>query len=122
LKTNIRPDGIFIKDEIVKKVAGALGIDEKVVDRVVRHEYSTAFDALLTNKSVEFPGMGKFVFSGPKARRKIKRLLIYESKCREDLEGPLITEKQRGNFMIRLKYLEDMILALKSRMDDFRNI
>jgi hypothetical protein len=114
LKTNIRPDGIFIKDEIVKKVAGALGIDEKVVDRVVRHEYSTAFDALLTNKSVEFPGMGKFVFSGPKARRKIKRLLIYESKCREDLEGPLI--------MIRLKYLEDMILALKSRMDDFRNI
>ena len=69
-------------------------VSERVIERVITHQFNAAEDATKTNNSLEISGFGKFVFNTSKANKKIVKLIkakkVYEQQL---VENTLPTKK-----------------------------
>tara|TARA_R100000541_G_scaffold48703_3_gene55797 strand:- start:353 stop:634 length:282 start_codon:yes stop_codon:yes gene_type:complete len=69
-------------------------VSEKVIERVITHQFNAAEDATKTNNSLEISGFGKFVFNKSKADKKIVKLLRAKQTYEQQLaENTLPTKK-----------------------------
>lgn len=95
-----------LKLNLVASTAKAVGVDEKVVERVIDFVCKDIHNQVLNHNEIELSGFGKFVFSKSKAKKKILYLqkkiaqhkdelflLPYEDKKRETVEHHLKQNK-----------------------------
>jgi nucleoid DNA-binding protein len=63
-------------------------VSERVIERVITHQFNAAEDATKTKNSLEISGFGKFVFNTSKANKKIVKLIkvkkVYEQQLAEN--------------------------------------
>lgn len=68
-----KPVSMSIKDFLIRKLAISLLTEEKVIEAVVNHQFTSALNATQTNKEIEISGFGKIFFNEKKAASKIKK-------------------------------------------------
>lgn len=83
-------------------------ISEKVLDAVISHQFSSANEALATNKSVELSGFGKLVFNKKKAERKIAK---WEGMIGSLEKHAVVDERKIG-------FLKENIEELKRKINE----
>ncbi len=111
-----KPITLSVRDYIVRKLAPKMLIKEEIIDAVMTHQFKSAHDAILTNKSVEISGFGKFVFNEKKAEYKMNGYLILKDMYEKILNDDSITEQKRKNTLKRMDSLLSEIDILKPRL------
>jgi len=98
-----KPDNKSIKDFLQEKVAQDLGIELATVESVISWSYKDANKACETHKEVEISGIGKFMMSQAKLRRRIN-----------DLEGMDLHIPDEDP---KKKQVRDTLEVLKTKLD-----
>lgn len=113
-----KPMSLSVKDFLIRKMAVKLMVPEKTIDAVIMHQFSSANEALLKNKSLEISGFGKFYFNQKKAEKKLEKLYSKQRVFEEMLKRPDLTEqkKQYINTVLTNNTLE--ISVLKQRVNN----
>ena len=52
-----------MKDYLIRRLAVKLMTSEKTIETVINHQFQSANEALLNNKTIEISGFGKFIFN-----------------------------------------------------------
>jgi hypothetical protein len=92
-------------------------ISEKIIHKVITHQFDSANNAINKYNSVEFSGFGKFVFSMTKAVKKMEqfeKLISYYSRV---LEDDTISHTVRRNSEMKLASAIDNRTKLKPKID-----
>lgn len=90
-----KPISLSVKDFLVRRMAVKLMLSEKTIDAVISHQFSSANEALLKNKSLEISGFGKFYFNQKKANKKMEKMLSKKRVFEAMLQRPDLTEQKR---------------------------
>lgn len=72
-KLEDKPESMSIPDYLIRLTAKKLGYSEKMVDKVVTHQWKSAFEAVKENNEVLICGLGTFMFSKALGERRVKR-------------------------------------------------
>jgi hypothetical protein len=113
-----KPISLSVKDYIIRKMAVKLMVSEKTIDDVVSHQFSSANEALRSNKSVEISGFGKFLFNQKKANKRMEKLLSQKAYFQSVIDNPEMSEQKRLSAQVKLTNALANIEALKPKMDD----
>ena len=92
----------MIKDKLISQVAEQMELPEELVAKVVAFQGEDAAKATHIHKEIEFSGFGKFLFSTPKAKRKIANM---ERK----LEEGKVKEEDMERYLLHLESLKSKI-------------
>jgi hypothetical protein len=111
-----KPLSLSVKDYLIRKLSVKMMIPEKTIDAVVSHQFSSANEALATNKSVEIAGFGKFYFNDGKAKKKLDKMLYQKEFFERSLLEEDITPKRRQNLQTKLVNIQLAIDVLKPRV------
>ena len=114
-----KPVSLSVKDYIIRKMAVKLMVSEKVIDTVIGHQFSSANEALRSNKSVEISGFGKFVFNERRAFYKLESSLAAQKNI-EALLAKELSEKERRNYELKLVSVNKTVNSLKPKLYDFK--
>jgi nucleoid DNA-binding protein len=113
----MKPINMAIKDFLIRKLSTEIMIPEKIIDAVIRHEFSTAVKALKENNSVEISGLGKFLFKEPKAKKFLAVNIMGKEKCKKFLSGTETDAKKIQIQEVRLKEISDNIEYVKYKLN-----
>lgn len=83
-----KPRHLSMKDYLVRTLAVKLRVPEKTLDAVISHQFQSANEAMLTNKSIEISGFGKLLFNKKKAEKKMVDLLRIKGHLENRLKTP----------------------------------
>ena len=111
-----KPITLSVRDYVVRKLAPKMMIKEEIIDAVITHQFKSANEAILTNKSVEISGFGKFVFNEKKAVHKMNSYLIIKEAYEKILNDENTTEQKRKNTLKRMDSVLAEIDILKPRL------
>lgn len=111
-----KPLSLSVKDYLIRKMAVKMMIPEKTIDAVISQQFSSANEALSTNKSVEIAGFGKFYFNNGKAKKKLDKMLHLKELFEKMLLEENITPKKKQNTETKLKNIQLAIDVLKPRV------
>ena len=92
----------MIKDKLISQVAEQMELPEELVAKVVAFQGEDAAKATHIHNEIEFSGFGKFLFSTPKAKRKIANM---ERK----LEEGKVKEEDMERYLLHLESLKSKI-------------
>jgi len=104
-----------IKDLLIRKVANSLSMDEKIVEKIITHQFDSASAATVNNNSIEISGFGKFLFNN---KRGIKTLEKYEILI-ENYTKALETVKddnEKRVLLLKIKTINVNIAHLKPKL------
>jgi nucleoid DNA-binding protein len=111
-----KPMSLSVKDYLVRKLAVKLMVSEKVIDAVVSHQFSSANEALASNKTVEISGFGKFIFNQKKAEKKMAKYVA----MKEALERKVTIPEHDTNLnRLKLESVSQAVESLKPKMNGF---
>jgi len=113
-----KPQSLSMRDYLVRKLAVKLMVNEKVVDTVVAHQFSSANDALRVNDSIEISGFGKFFFNHKKAVKRMETLLSKRAFFQNVIDNPETSEQKRISAQNKWNNNEIDIETLKQRIHD----
>lgn len=111
-----KPLSLSVKDYIIRKMSIKMKLTEKVIDNVVTHQFSSANEALVKNKSVEISGFGKFVFNDKKAISKMAKLHIQKGIFENMVNSVELSEQRKASAMVKLQNVLLMIETLKPKI------
>lgn len=111
-----KPLSLSVKDYIIRKLSIKMKLTEKVIDNVVTHQFSSANEALVKNKSVEISGFGKFVFNDKKAISKMAKLHIQKGIFENMVNSVELSEQRKASAMVKLQNVLLMIETLKPKI------
>lgn len=111
-----KPLSLSVKDYIIRKLSIKMKLTEKVIDNVVTHQFSSANDALVKNKSVEISGFGKFVFNDKKAISKMAKLHIQKGIFENMVNSVELSEQRKASATVKLQNVLLMIETLKPKI------
>lgn len=113
-----KPKSTSVKDFLIRKMSVKMLIPEFTLDAVVSHQFHSASQAMLTNKSVEISGFGKFLFNDGKAIKKMEKHLSQRALFEKLMNDDTLSPQRRNN--ARLKYESAImnIAALKPRIEN----
>ena len=103
-----------MKDYLVRTLAVKLRIPEKTLDAVISHQFQSANDAMLTNKSIEISGFGKLIFNKKKAEKKMVDLLRIKGHLENKLQIP---EHDTPLNRMKLESVMQNIAILKPKLE-----
>jgi nucleoid DNA-binding protein len=83
-----KPISMSIKDFLIRKLAISLLTEEKVIEAVVNHQFTSALSATQTCKEIEISGFGKMFFNDKKAASKYQKQLQKMEYFTEQLSSP----------------------------------
>lgn len=106
---------LSVKDYLIRKLAVKLMVSEKVIDAVVNHQFSSANEALASNKTVEISGFGKFIFNQKKAEKKMAKYLAIKEALERKVKVP---EHDTNANRLKLEGITLAIQSLKPKMTD----
>ena len=107
-----------IKDFLVRTLATKLMINEKVIDKVVSHQFRSAAEAMRCNSSVEISGFAKFIFNEKKAVRKLTALIKKQEIQQAIVDSPESTTEQVRKAKLLVTDTIRRINLLKPTIDD----
>lgn len=107
-----------LKEFLVKKLSLKLNVSERIINEVITHQFSSAFQATATVNTLEISGFAKFTFSQTKAKKQMVKLLSQKALYTTALEDITITDDKRRNLMMRLASVNKNIEILKPRIHD----
>lgn len=111
-----KPLSLSVKDYIIRKLSIKMKLTEKVIDNVVTHQFSSANEALVKNKSVEISGFGKFVFNDKKAISKMAKLHIQKGIFENMVNSVELSEQRKASATVKLQNVLLMIETLKPKI------
>lgn len=111
-----KPISLSMKDYLIRKLAVKMMVSEKIIDAVVSHQFQSAQQAMVGNKSVEISGFGKFLFNEKKALKKWEKFHSQKAQFEKMLENQTLTEARRRNLSMKLQSAIDNIRDLKPRI------
>ena len=111
-----KPLSLSVKDYIIRKLSIKMKLTEKIIDNVVTHQFSSANEALVKNKSVEISGFGKFVFNDKKAISKMAKLHIQKGIFENMVNSVELSEQRKASAMVKLQNVLLMIETLKPKI------
>jgi nucleoid DNA-binding protein len=106
---------LSIKEIIIKQIAADKVIAEKIIDKVVSHQFDSALKATVLYNSVELSGFGKFSFSQKKA---VKQMTKYNEQIKyytEQLNADK-SEAEKRNLNMRIASTLSNIEVLKPKI------
>lgn len=106
-----KPKSTSVKDFLIRKMSVKMLIPEFTLDAVVSHQFQSANQAMLTNKSIEISGFGRFLFNDKKAVKKMEKHLSQKALFETLMNDESFSPQRRNN--ARLKY-ETAILAINT--------
>jgi nucleoid DNA-binding protein len=112
-----KPISLSVKDYIIRKMGVKLMVNEKVIDTVISHQFSSANDALKDNKSVEVTGFGKFMFNQGKANKKMEKFLFQKTFYENLLQDETLSGQKRTSTQTKLTNVLINIEALKPKVE-----
>lgn len=113
-----KPQSMSIKDFLVRTLAAKLMINEKVIDKVVSHQFRSAAEAMRCNSSVEISGFAKFIFNEKKAVRKLTALIKKQEIQQAIVDSPESTTEQVRKAKLLVTDTIRRINLLKPTIDD----
>lgn len=115
-----KPISLSVKDYLIRVLAPKMMMGEKVIEAVVNHQFQSANEALLHNKSVEISGFAKFIFNQKKADKRMEFLL----QKRDYYQEALVKHPNSTSWKNKLHTTLISIESLKSKIDgkDFSNL
>jgi hypothetical protein len=111
-----KPISLSVRDYLIRKMAVKMMLPEKTIETVISHQFSSANEALSTNKSIEIAGFGKFYFNDGKAKKKLDKMLYQKELFESILLMEDITPKKRQNTQTKLMNIQLAIDVLKPRV------
>lgn len=111
-----KPLSLSVKDYIIRKLSIKMKLTEKIIDNVVTHQFSSANEALVKNKSVEISGFGKFVFNDKKAISKMAKLHIQKGIFENMVNSVELSEQRKASAIVKLQNVLLMIETLKPKI------
>lgn len=109
-----RPTTMSVKEFLVRKMSTELLVDERTIMAIVAHQFDTAMDALKHNRSIEFPGFGKFIFKDSLAQRTSRQKYSRKRYLEKILEN---STSERANWKLRkqIEELDDIIKYVEEK-------
>lgn len=113
-----KPQSLSVKDFLIRTLAVKLLVSEKVIEKVVSHQFNEAHLALQKNDTVEISGFGKFYFNRKKAEKKMEKLLSKQRMFESKLAQEDISEQKKSSYTTKLANTLADIEFLKPKLDD----
>lgn len=111
-----KPISLPIKDFLIRKMSVKLNISETIIDAIVSHQFKNANEALKSNNTIEFSGLGKFIFNEKKALKRLKKSEDIEASYIKMLSSQL-TDVKRKYIETKLKSIREYIETLKPKIN-----
>jgi len=106
---------LSVKEIIIKQIAADKVIAEKIIDKVVSHQFDSALKATVLYNSVELSGFGKFSFSQKKALKQMtkynEQIVSYTEKLNKS-----VSEAEKRNLNMRIASTLSNIEVLKPKI------
>ena len=109
-----KPKSLSMKDYLVRTLAVKLRIPEKTLDAVISHQFSSANEAMLANKSIEISGFGKLLFNQKKADKKMLTLIAMKEALERKIQIP---EHDTALNRTKLESVKSAITVLKPKIE-----
>ena len=106
-----KPKSTSVKDFLIRKMSVKMLIPEFTLDAVISHQFQSANQAMLSNKSIEISGFGRFLFNEKKAHKKMEKHLSQKALFERLMNDETLSPQRRNN--ARLKY-ETAVLAINT--------
>lgn len=113
-----KPNSMSMKDWLIRRLAPKLLLSEKTIEAVINHQFQSANEALVNNKTIEISGFGKFIFNDKKALKKMSKYKDIQRAYMRHLENPDISENKRRVTELKLQSVTEAINALKPKITD----
>jgi nucleoid DNA-binding protein len=113
-----KPISLSMKDWLIRRLAVKMMITEKTLETVINHQFQSANEALLNNKSVEISGFGKFFFNQKKAEKRMETLKKTQQTLLNILASPETTEQKRVSTEQKLQFTLSNMEALKPKLHE----
>lgn len=110
-----KPRSLSMKDYLVRTLAVKLMVSEKTIDAVISHQFSSANEAMLANKSIEISGFGKFFFNQKKAEKKLATLHLMKEALERKIQNP---EHDTALNRTKLESVKAAIAILKPKIEN----
>ena len=110
-----KPRHLSMKDYLVRTLAVKLRIPEKTLDAVISHQFHSANEAMVSNKSIEISGFGKLIFNQKKAEKKMVDLLRMERLLASKIQIP---EHDTPLNKMKLESVRQNIATLKPKIEN----
>jgi nucleoid DNA-binding protein len=105
-----------IKEWLIKRIAITFIVSEKIINNVITHQFDSANDAIVGNKSIEISGFGKFLFNQKKAEKQMDKYISQKKMYENILLDQEITQTKRKNTEVRLENTNLNIKFLKPKI------
>lgn len=118
LFTDKKPVSLSVKEYLIRKMAPKMMISERILETVVNHQFQSAHEALVENKSVEISGFGKFFFNDKKAHKLMEKFESQKALFEKMVADESLPEAKRRSAQLKLQMALDGIRDLKPRIYD----
>lgn len=112
-----KPISMSIKDFLIRKLAINLLTEEKVIEAVVNHQFTSALNATQTAKEIEISGFGKMFFNDKKAASKYQKQLQKIEYFTEQLSSPNNSPARILSLTNKLNNTIEVAQTLKPRIN-----
>lgn len=104
----------LVKKIAVNKVCDKL-ISERVIDKVISHQFEEVFIATSIHNTIEISGFGKFSFNEKKAHKIMEKYETQKENYTKQLNNAT-SEQEVRNLGMKIKTTEDNIAHLKPKL------
>lgn len=111
-----KPVSISVKEWIIRNMSVKMMVSERIIEAVVNHQFSSAYEAMEKNDSIEFSGWGKLYFNRKKANYKMEKMRSQKGVFENILAMPDITERRRKSTEVKLANTNKNIEVLSSKL------
>lgn len=114
-----KPISLSVKDYIIRKMSVKMMLSENVIESVVNHQFKSTIEAFYdVHKSIEIGGLGKFIFNGKKARKKMDRYIKMMTHLEDQLNTPL-SEAKRKTAQSKISEIAEAVKQLKPKLEEY---
>jgi nucleoid DNA-binding protein len=106
-----------MKDYLIRVMSVKMMVAESTIEKVINHQFLSAYEAMKTNDEIELSGWGKLIFNRNKA---LKKLLKMESQIRvftAQRDNVQLSEGKRASAEFKLNNVLRNYELLKTKLN-----
>lgn len=111
-----KPISMPVKNFLIRKLAINMLTEERVIEAVVNHQFTSALSATQNNKEIEISGFGKFFFNEKKAASKYNKQLQKIEYFTAQLSSPDNSSARIASLTNKLNSTIETMESLKPRI------
>ena len=109
MKITGKPESMTVLKWLSKKMAlNGLGGTEDVITKVINHQFSSAYQAMYTNDSIEISGFCKFYFNKKRYEKQILNL-TQKKEILENKHNKAVSDKYKEELEDTVKQLNHLL-------------